>query len=118
MENISCMKLMGETKEGQKNRLSLYRQRSVATGGVESHNGKTNNNKWVAPYNETLLRAFKCHCNVEIIASVRSVKYIIKYTLKGNDQAAAPINNDNEISQYLMDRYIGPSEVVASILGF
>ncbi|XP_052833109.1 dynactin subunit 2-A [Octopus bimaculoides] len=47
---------------------------------VGSHkNGKTINNKWVVPYNETLLRAFKCHCNVEIVASVKSVKYATSF---------------------------------------
>ncbi|CAI9726779.1 Hypothetical predicted protein [Octopus vulgaris] len=36
---------------------------------IESHKtGKTN--KWVVPHDEALLRAFRCHCNVEIVAYV------------------------------------------------
>ena len=49
----------------------------------------------------------------EVCASVRAVKYIHKYIYKGNDRTTVHIDGeDNEISQYLQGRYIGPSEAV------
>ena len=52
--------------------------------------------------------------NVEICFSVKSIKYVIK----GNDQAVFEVSHNDEIAQYLLGRYIGPSEAVAQILGF
>lgn len=79
-------------------------------------------NRWVVPYNPALLKEFKCHLNVEICATIKAIKYVIKYLLKGSDMAAYKVAKNNgavdEISQYLTGRYIGPSEAVCTILGF
>ncbi|XP_055521948.1 uncharacterized protein LOC129716088 [Leucoraja erinacea] len=100
----------------------LYRRRSPAMGGFQGHQEgrslQTITSNWVVPYNAELLKAFKCHLNVEICCSVQSIKYVIKYTLKGCDQAAFGINVNDEIKQYQTGRYIGPSEAGASVLGF
>ena len=40
-------------------------------------------NGWVVPYNPYLLVKFECHLNVEICASIDSVKYLFKYITKG-----------------------------------
>ena len=36
-------------------------------------------NRFVVPYNPWLLKRYRCHTNVEVCASVKSVKYIYKY---------------------------------------
>lgn len=58
-------------------------------------------------------RTLNCHCNIEIIASVSSIKYLLKYMLKGNYLAAVEINNNKKISQYGIVRYIGTSKTVS-----
>ncbi|XP_078251661.1 uncharacterized protein LOC144591268 isoform X1 [Rhinoraja longicauda] len=100
----------------------MYRRRSPDMGGFQGHQERRRHrpitSEWVVPYNAQLLKLFQCHLNVEICSSVKSVKYVIKYTLKGSDQAVFGLNRDDEIIQYLTGRYIGPSEAVGSILGF
>ncbi|CAL8991776.1 unnamed protein product [Prunus brigantina] len=45
-------------------------------------------NSWVIPYNPWLLLRYDCHINVEICASIKSVKYLYKYVYKGPDRVA------------------------------
>ncbi|XP_032886792.1 uncharacterized protein LOC116979290 [Amblyraja radiata] len=101
---------------------ALYRRRSPDMGGFLGHQeGRQHRpitSDCVVPYNAQLLKLFKCHINVEICSSIKSFKYDIKYTMKGNDQASFKVNRDDKISQYLTGRYIGPSEAVDLILGF
>ena len=65
----------------------LYRRRSPDMGGFQGHKrGRQNRpitSDWVVPYNAQLLKLLKCHINVEICSSIKSIKYVIKYTLKG-----------------------------------
>ena len=37
-----------------------------------------------------------CHIKVEICTSAKSIKYVLKYAHKGNDQATFQIQNDTE----------------------
>ena len=69
-------------------------------------------NRWIVPYNPYLSRKYRAHINVEVCASVRAVKYIHKYIYKGNDRTTVELGQNDEISQYLQGRYIGPSEAV------
>ena len=77
-------------------------------------------NRWVVPYNKYLLRAFNCHCNVELCMSIRSIKYVLKYVHKGCDQATFALRSDqvDEISEYQNARYISSNEAVWRILEF
>ena len=43
-------------------------------------------NRWVAPYNPLLSELFDCHINVEIVCSIKAVKYLYKYVYKGHDR--------------------------------
>lgn len=59
--------------------------------------GETNpvtiTNKWVVPYNPTLLQTFDAHINVEVVSTNYSVKYLYKYLLKGNCKAWAKLTD-------------------------
>lgn len=44
-------------------------------------------NQYVVPYNPYLLAKYKCHLNIEIISTLRVLKYIFKYLYKGFDKA-------------------------------
>ena len=67
----------------------LYRRRRPADGGqvieiLRSSGARHRyDNRHVVPYNPALLRIFKCHINVESVASISSIKYVCKYVNKG-----------------------------------
>ncbi|XP_057335023.1 uncharacterized protein LOC130673830 [Microplitis mediator] len=108
-----------------------------------TRNDNVFDNRYVVPYNSTLLQTFSCHINVDIVSSIRAVKYLYKYVYKGHDKAAITINgtlsntrietesneqcashsvNDNNVNDYdeirnFVDaRYVGPVEAVWRIL--
>ena len=75
-------------------------------------------NRWIIPYNPYLSAKYRAHINVEVCASVRSVKYIHKYIYKGNDRTTLRLTDGDEVSQYLQGRYIGPSEAIWRLFEF
>jgi len=75
-------------------------------------------NRNVVPYNPYLLAKYDCHINVEISASVKSVKYIHKYIYKGHDRATVQVGNVDEIQEYIDGRYIGPVEACWHLFEF
>eukprot|EP01083_Nonionella_stella_P234353 825012_1 len=80
-------------------------------------------NKWIVPYNPGLLKALRCHVNVESVANVDCVKYIFKYVQKGSDRASVvlkDITNEpvDEIGIREDCRYICPYEACGNIYGF
>ena len=70
-------------------------------------------NRWVVPYSPFLLLKYGCHCNLEICNSIRSVKYLFKYQMKGCDMITVRLPNGNEIrdevKEYRHKRYISPT---------
>ncbi|PAA61494.1 hypothetical protein BOX15_Mlig031738g1 [Macrostomum lignano] len=71
----------------------LYRRLSPEMGGFtvdKLFKGRSirMDNRSVVPYNPGLLLLFECHMNFEVCATVKSVKYVIKYLLKGGDMAS------------------------------
>ena len=72
-------------------------------------------NRWVAPYNPFISELMDCHVNVEVVCSIKAVKYVYKYVYKGHDrtqvrlegQASVPIQaregpvEHDEIAQYI-----------------
>lgn len=74
-------------------------------------------NRWVVPYNPSLLMTYNCHINVGICSSVKAVKYLYKYIYKGHDGASIYIDKSekddmviNEIKQYRDAKVLTPSE--------
>ncbi len=69
-------------------------------------------NRYVVPYNPALLVKYNCHINIEVVCSVRAVKYLYKYITKGCDRLSVALSDGNRdaIQQYLDCRYIGPQE--------
>jgi hypothetical protein len=65
-------------------------------------------NRWVVPYNPGLSAEFDCHVNVEVCASIKSVKYIHKYIYKGPDRATLEVGDKDEIKQFIDARHNGP----------
>lgn len=76
-------------------------------------------NRWVVPYSPRLLCLLNSHINVEVVSSIKSVKYLHKYIYKGHDAATVTINetssdeniiNHDEIKDHIEARYVGPVE--------
>ena len=45
-------------------------------------------NRWIVAYNPCLSLKYQCHINVEYCGSVKAIKYLFKYILKGNDRGS------------------------------
>jgi hypothetical protein len=92
---------------------------------VEVRNAKLDN-RWVIPFNPSLLMLYNCHINVEICSSIKAVKYLYKYIYKGPDGASYSVdrskNGDkvviDEIKRFRYARCVIPPEAVYQLYGF
>jgi hypothetical protein len=92
---------------------------------VEVRNAKLDN-KWVIPFNPSLLMLYNCHINIEMCSSIKTVKYLHKYIYKGPDGASYCVdksdNGDkvvtNEIKQFRDARCVTPLEAAYQLYGF
>ncbi|XP_029448166.1 solute carrier family 52, riboflavin transporter, member 2 isoform X3 [Rhinatrema bivittatum] len=73
-------------------------------------------NSWVVPYNPYLSLRYNCHINIEICASVKSVKYLFKYVFKGNDWTN--VNFKVEVQTCFDSRYVSSPEAIWRIFRF
>lgn len=101
-----------------------YRRRD--SGQYTKCNGYVVDNRYVVPYSPKLLKMFNCHINVEVVSSIRAVKYLYKYIYKGHDAAIISMQGNasdvtemihDEISEHIETRYVGPVEACWRILG-
>jgi hypothetical protein len=68
-------------------------------------------NSWVVPYCPWLLWKYRCHINVESIASIKAIKYIYKYVYKGHDRTTMQFGTcEDEAKLYLDARYLSSCE--------
>jgi hypothetical protein len=75
-------------------------------------------NRRVVPYNPYLLLKYDAHVNVEICSSVKAVKYMFKYVLKGSSRMNCRLDQPDEISTFIDARYLSACESVWRLLGF
>ncbi len=62
-------------------------------------------------YNSHLIRKYNAHINTKICVSVQIIKYIHKYVFKSVNRTILQVqNNNDEIAQYLAERYIKSSQ--------
>lgn len=125
MENVQrdIHAFLLETQTGQDGYPTYRRKRPEDGGHVAVVKVKQTeveiDNRWVVPYTPLLSKMFQAHINVEYCNSVKSIKYICKYVNKGSDMAIFSVINENdEITQFQMGRYISSNEAVWRILGF
>ena len=87
-----------------------YRRRDNGRTAVKGDH--VMDNRDVVPYNPGLTKKYHCHLNVEVVASIKAVKYIYKYIHKGHDRAAMELREEgqDEIEEHLNARYVGPAE--------
>jgi hypothetical protein len=68
-------------------------------------------NRWVVCHSKYLIWKYRCHINVESIASVKAIKYIYKYVYKGHDRTTMEFGTcRDEIKLYLDARYVSSCE--------
>lgn len=79
----------------------------------------TMDNRNVVPYNPFISLKYNAHVNVEVVTSLKAVKYIYKYIFKGHDYTNIVITSDgqaqlnhNEITNYVDGRYVSAPEAM------
>ena len=123
----------------------VYRRRNDGKEIIFSSQ-KIADNRFVVPYNPYLLLKLRCHINVEVCNTIKSIKYLFKYFYKGPDTAIICLSNsentiedhahisvrniasecDNttnvlnydEIEQYTSTRYVCPPAAMYRIYKF
>uniref|UniRef100_A0A914PYP6 Helitron helicase-like domain-containing protein n=1 Tax=Panagrolaimus davidi TaxID=227884 RepID=A0A914PYP6_9BILA len=89
---------------------------------VTKTSGFVVDNRYVVPHCPNLLLLMKCHINVEVVSSIKAVKYLYKYIFKGHDSAAIKIVDGavvyDECESFLDSRYMGAAEACWRILGY
>jgi len=112
-----------ESTQQGKDAYPIYRRRE--DGNQVRVRNKWLDNRWVVPYNPTLLMRYNCHINVEVCCSIKGVKYLYKYIYKGSDCASFSVgpgdDSDiavNEIKQYRKARCITAIEAVYRLYRF
>ena len=99
-----------------------YRRRN--DGRFVMRKGKSLDNRNVIPYNKHLSKKYKCHVNVEICASFKSIKYLFKYVYKGYDCIELGVRKDgenheyNEIKDFMDARYVSAPEAMWRLLEY
>ena len=93
-----------------------YRRRDTRETWVKG--GKEFDNRDIVPYNPYLARRFEAHINVEVVTSVKSLKYLFKCTFKGHDRAALELHQGDEVATHVDARYVGPAEGCWRIFGY
>jgi len=136
MENNCCTKnyprdFCEETNYNGNKGYPTYRRRNNAAKITYSYTNNSNkevDNRFIVPYNAYLLLLFSCHVNVEICCTIKCIKYLFKYLMKGPDSALIGLSNKNnnetincenkkivyydEIDEYLSTRYVCPPEAM------
>jgi hypothetical protein len=79
----------------------VYRRRDDGQV-VEVRNAKLDN-RWVIPFNPSLLMLCNCHTNVGICSSIKAVKYLYKYIYKGPDGASYSVDKSNNGDNVVID---------------
>jgi hypothetical protein len=107
-----------------KNSYPVYRRRDDGQD-VEVRNSKLDN-RWVIPFNPSLLMLYNCHINVEICSSIKTMKYLYKYIYKRASGASYSVDQSNngdkvvidEIKRFRDARYVTPPEAAYRLYGF
>ena len=78
-----------------------------------SRNNFEYDNRYVVPYSPALLWKYRCHINVELTFSNKSLKYMHKYIYKGHDVTTMEFGTaQDEVQQYLNARYVSAHEAI------
>ncbi len=90
------------------------------TGTQFEHGRHMVDNCWVVPHCKWLIWKYRCHINVECIASIKAIKYIYKYVYKGHDRTTMEFGNcEDEVKMYLDACYVSvPVKVVGASIIF
>ena len=87
-------------------------------GRTVEKNDTTYTNEHVVPHPRELIVEFDCHINLEVCASIKSIKYVHKYIYKGPDRATLQTQGHDEIKAYLDSRYISSVEACWRLFEF
>ena len=85
---------------------------------VVNNNAEVYTNEQVVPHPRELIVEFDSHINLEVCASIKSIKYVHKYIYKGPDRATLQTQGHDEVKAYLDSRYISSVEAAWRLFEF
>jgi len=85
---------------------------------VINNDAEVYTNERVVPHPRELIVQFDCHINLEVCASIKSIKYVHKYIYKGPDRATLQTQGHDEVKAYLDSRYISSVEAAWRLFEF
>nr|ADB85380.1 putative retrotransposon protein [Phyllostachys edulis] len=135
MKNGSCSKFYPKSFQNEttidRDGFALYKR---PDNGRYIIKGNTRlDNRWVVPYNMSLLKKYGAHINVEWCNKTKVLKYLFKYVTKGQDYAKVSLRRlqqgedapsdpqtsvVNEVQEYLDCRYICEHDAIWRILEY
>ncbi|CAN1254543.1 ATP-dependent DNA helicase PIF1 [Linum perenne] len=94
------------------NGYATYKRRD--TGILVDRSAVMLDNRYVVPYNRSLLVKYQAHMNIELCHKGRLIKYLFKYVTKGPDRSSVVADSltSDEVSQYLDCRSISCYEAI------
>jgi hypothetical protein len=113
------------------NGFALYKRPN--NGRFIYKNGKKLDNRWVVPYNMTLLKKYQAHLNLEWCNKTQVMKYLFKYVTKGPDYSKILLERIkgkgvagessshaavDEIAEYIQCRYICEHDALWRVFGY
>ena len=108
---------------------AMYRRRSPQEGGnsvtkIIRGQSYVMDNRYVVPYSPYLVQRFNCHINVEFVASIKSIKYLFKYTHKGSDMVTMQLEGNPDIEvidepkEFIQKRYVSSTEACWRVFNY
>lgn len=89
----------------------LYRRRRTAKQQMTYRRTRIEiSNQYVVPYNPYFIQKYDNHINVEVVHTIKTVKYLYKYIFKDGDRAIVKLFGRDEIAQYENCRYVSSVE--------
>lgn len=89
----------------------LYRRRRTPKHLMTYRRTKIEiSNQYVVSYNPYFIQKYDNHINVEVVHTIKTVKYLYKYLFKNNDRAIVKLFGRDEISLYENCRYVSSVE--------
>ncbi len=98
------------------NNYPQYRRRPATP--INDTNPQLFLNQYVVPHSRVLSATMDCHVNLEVVNTVKAIKYIHKYLNKSPQSSHVQFTGNDECQSFVDSFYFGPNESFESFRGY